>query len=72
MRVRYLKGYGPYAAGDVREAGTDEAYILLAHGIAEPVGGASAAEPARAEAVHTATAKGAGRRTAAVRNDQRG
>lgn len=69
MRVRYLKPHGPYAAGDVREAGTDEAYGLFVHGIAEHAGVAAAA-PASAKPVQTATAKGTGRRTAAVRHDE--
>jgi hypothetical protein len=39
MQVRYVKAHGPYAVGDVRDAGHDEAIHLLEHGIAEPAGG---------------------------------
>jgi hypothetical protein len=60
MQVRYVKAHGPYAVGDVREAGHDEAIQLLAHGIVEPAGGPE---------VHKATTPAPqGKRTAAVKH----
>lgn len=62
MQIRYVKGHGPYAAGETREAGTDEALYLLAHGIVEPAGVAE---------VRKATAPPpSGKRTAATKNNR--
>lgn len=63
MHVRYVKAHGPYAVGDVREAGHDEAQHLLAHGIAEPAEGGPAvrkATPPAPQGKRTATAKHSG------------
>jgi len=60
MHVRYVKAHGPYAVGDVRDAGHDEAAHLIAHGIVEPAGH----PPAQRATVPPAP----GKRTAAVRH----
>ena len=61
MQVRYVKAHGPYAVGDVREAGHDEAIQLLNHGIVEPAGGPEVRK-ATPPAPH-------GKRNAAVKHD---
>ena len=62
MLVRYVVPFGPYAVGDVREAGHDEAQQLLTHGIVE-VDGES---PVVRKAVTPAPQ---GKRNAAIKHD---
>ena len=62
MLVRYVVPFGPYAVGDVREAGHDEAQQLLTHGIVEVDGEA----PVVRKAVQPAAQ---GKRHAAIKHD---
>jgi len=62
MLVRFLKQYGPWAAGDTREASDHEAELLIVHGIAEPADD----QPK----VRRATDKPAGKRNAAITHDE--
>lgn len=61
MLVRFLKHYGPYAAGDTHEASDHEADQLILHGVAEP---------ADKPKVRHATEKPHGKRNAAISHDE--
>jgi hypothetical protein len=61
MLIRFLKQYGPWAAGETREASEAEADQLIVHGVAE------AADKPK---VRHATEKPAGKRNAAIQHDE--
>ena len=61
MLIRYVIPFGPYAVGDVRDAGHDEAQQLLAHGVVE-IDGAPVVRKAVAPAPQ-------GKRNAAIKHD---
>ena len=61
MLIRFLKQYGPWVVGEVREASDHEAEQLVLHGVAEH---------ADAPKVRHATEKPHGKRNAAIHHDE--